>query len=113
MTSRGSSTDRAGLICFPNATIRLTMANRSNVLRASRSMRGTVTTPPGSRASSSLRSSRAVAVRARHLLAVNLRTARAAQLLKLGVERLPVAADAGVAEGAVLRFSSGHILCKP
>jgi hypothetical protein len=55
----------------------------------------------------------AVAVRARHLLAVNLRTARAAQLLKLGVERLPVAADAGVAEGAVLRFSSGHILCKP
>jgi hypothetical protein len=112
VTSRGSPTDRAGLICFPNATIRLTMANRSNVLRASRSMRGTVTTPPGARASSREEFA-AVAVRARHLLAVNLRTARAAQLLKLGFERLPVAADAGVAEGAVLRFSSGHILCKP
>jgi len=55
----------------------------------------------------------AVAVRARHLLAVNLRTARAAKLPKLGVERLPVGADAGIAETAVLRFSFGLILCKP
>jgi hypothetical protein len=36
-----------------------------------------------------------IAVRARHLLAVNLGTARATELLKLGVERLPVGADAG------------------
>jgi hypothetical protein len=35
--------------------------------------------------------------------------ARATQLLKLGVERLPVGADAGIAEAAVLQVSSGHI----
>ena len=40
-----------------------------------------------------------VGPRARHLLAVNLGgTARAAKLLKLGVERLAVSADAGIAE---------------
>ena len=51
------------------------------------------------------------AVRAGHLLAVNLGgTARAAKLLKLGVERLPVSADAGIAETAVLRVRSDHIL---
>ena len=46
-----------------------------------------------------------IAVRARHLLAVNLGTASATELLKLGVERLPVGADAGVAEKPVLRVS--------
>jgi hypothetical protein len=40
-----------------------------------------------------------IAVRARHLLAVNLGTARATELLKLGVERLPVGAEAGIARG--------------
>jgi hypothetical protein len=40
-----------------------------------------------------------VAVRACHLLAINLRTACSAQLLKLGVERLPAGADAGISEG--------------
>ena len=44
-----------------------------------------------------------VAVRARHLLAVNLGAARAAKLLKLHVERPPVGADAGVSQRAVLR----------
>ena len=38
------------------------------------------------------------------------RTARAAKLLKLRVERLPVGADAGIAETAVLRVSFGHNL---
>jgi hypothetical protein len=52
----------------------------------------------------------AVVVRACHLLAINLRSACTAQLLKLGVERLPVGADAGIAETAVLRVSLGHIL---
>jgi hypothetical protein len=52
----------------------------------------------------------AVAARARHLLAVNLRTACAAKLLKLGVERLPVGANASIAETAILRMNSGHIL---
>jgi hypothetical protein len=52
-------------------------------------------------------------VRARHLLAVNLGATRAAQLLKLGVERLAVGADAGIAKMAVLRFIFGHILREP
>src|SRR3984893_15524153 len=38
------------------------------------------------------------------------RTARGAKLLKLRVERLPVGADAGIAETAVLRVSFGHNL---
>jgi hypothetical protein len=42
-----------------------------------------------------------VAVRARHLLAVNLAASFGAQLLKLGVERLAVGADAVIAEAAV------------
>ena len=53
-----------------------------------------------------------VVVRPRHLLAVNLRTARAAKLPKLGVERLPVGADAGIADQAVFGVTSGPILCK-
>jgi hypothetical protein len=51
-----------------------------------------------------------VVVRARHLLAINLGTTRAAQLLKLRVERLPVGANAGIAKAAILGVSSGHIL---
>jgi hypothetical protein len=42
-----------------------------------------------------------VVVRARHRLAVNLGASRAAQLLKLGVERLSIGADADIAEAAV------------
>ena len=47
------------------------------------------------------------------LLTVNLCTACAAQLLKLGVERLPIGAEAGIAKAAGLRFTFGHILGKP
>jgi hypothetical protein len=43
-----------------------------------------------------------VVVRPGRLLVVNLDAARAAQLLKLGVKRLPVGADAGIAEATVL-----------
>jgi hypothetical protein len=32
-----------------------------------------------------------------------------AQLLKLGVERLPVGADVGIAEAAVFQFGFGHL----
>jgi hypothetical protein len=89
------------------------MANRSKVLRARRSMRVTVTTSPGGEGVEHFQKLAPVGVvRARHLLAVNLGAARAAQLLKLGVERLPVGADAGVPETAVLRVSFDHILCK-
>ena len=49
-------------------------------------------------------------MRARYLLAVNLGATRAAKLLKLGVEGLPVGAHAGVAETAVLWTSFSHIL---
>jgi hypothetical protein len=47
-----------------------------------------------------------IAVRARHLLAINLGTSRATELLKLGVE--PVGADAGIArgDGFRVRFQS-------
>jgi hypothetical protein len=50
-----------------------------------------------------------------HLLAVDVPAAASggAQLLKLNIERLPVSADAGIAERAVLRFCFGHILRKP
>ncbi len=73
-------------------------------------MRVTVTTSPGARAVEHFEKLAPVVVRARHLLAVNLGAARTAKLLKLGVERLPVGADAGIAEAAVLRVSFSHIL---
>ena len=52
----------------------------------------------------------AVGPSAGHLLAVNLGASRAAKLLKLSVEGLPVGADAGIAEMAVLWLSFSHIL---
>jgi hypothetical protein len=52
----------------------------------------------------------AVSPRAGNLLAVNLGASRATKLLKLSVERLPVSADAGIAEMAVLRVRFSHIL---
>jgi hypothetical protein len=73
-------------------------------------MRVTVTTSPETKGVEHLQKLAAVAVRARHLLAVNLGATRAAKLLKLGVERLPVGADSGIAEAAVLRLCSGHNL---
>ena len=49
---------------------------------------------------------------ARYVLAVDVPAAASVrtQLFKLAVERLPVGADAGIAEAAVLRVSCGHIL---
>ena len=54
----------------------------------------------------------AVSPRARYLLAVDVPAAASggAQLLKLRVERLPVGADAGVADEAFFGISFGHIL---
>jgi hypothetical protein len=54
-SAHGSAGDRN---CALASTIRLTMANRPKALRASRSMRVTVTTSPAARAWSSLSSSR-------------------------------------------------------
>jgi hypothetical protein len=44
--------------------------------------------------------------RARHLLAVDLRAACVAQLLKLGVERLAAGADAGIGDAAVRKLAT-------
>ena len=63
----------------------------------------TVTTSPGARCVEHFEKLAPVAVRARHLLPVNLGASRAAQLLKLAVEGLPAGADPGIAETAVLR----------
>ena len=91
---------RAGKVAEARTSRRCT---GQSVLRARRSMRVTVTTSPGARVSSILRSWRRVAVRARHLVAVNLDTARAAQLPKLVVERLAAGADAGMTKTTILR----------
>ena len=55
VSAHGSAKDRD---CASTSTIRLTMLNRSKVLRASRSMLVTVTTSPGASLSSIRRSSR-------------------------------------------------------
>jgi hypothetical protein len=51
-----------------------------------------------------------VALRAALLLTVNPGAPLGAQLLKLGVERLPMGADVRIAEVSVLRMRIGHIL---
>jgi hypothetical protein len=107
VSAHGSTSDRN---CAFASTICLTMANRSKVLRARRSMRVTVTTSPGGEAVEQFEQFAPVAVRAGDFLAVNPGSSFGAQLLKLGVERLAVGADAGIAEAAVLRVCSGHIL---
>ena len=81
------------------------------VLRASRSIRVTVTTPPGASLPSIRLSSRRSA-RARHLLAVDIPAAASgrAKLLKLAVEGLPVGGDAGIADQAFFEMSFDYIL---
>ena len=62
-----------------------------------------------------------VGPRAAHLLLICLSASVPAQLLKLGVERLPLGADAGIAEaagfggwlGLSFQVGSGHTLWKP
>ena len=75
VSAHGSANDRNWAL---ESTICLTMANRSKVLRARRSMRVTVTTSPGARPLSILRSSRLSLCAPMTLLAVNLGAARAA-----------------------------------
>src|SRR5262249_34735870 len=106
VSAHGSASERN---CALASTICLTMANRSKVLRARRSMRHRHHIA-GAKGLEHFEKLAAVIVRTRHLLAENLRTARASKLLKLRVERLSVSADSGVAETAVLRRSSDHIL---
>jgi hypothetical protein len=52
-----------------------------------------------------------VSARTRHLLAVDVPVGASggAKLLKLGIERLAVGADAGIAETVILQVCFGHI----
>jgi len=109
VSAHGSAKDRN---CALASTMRLTMPNRSKVLRASRSIRVTVTTSPGGEAAQHPQKFAPVAVRARHFLAVDVPAAASgrAQLLKLCVKGLPVGRDAGITDKPFLRMSFGHIL---
>jgi hypothetical protein len=107
VSAHGSASDRN---CALASTIFSKMANKSNVLRARRSIRVTVTTSPGAKGLEDFEELAPVVVRAGHLLAVNLGATRATKLVKLRVERLPVGTDTGIAETAVLRVSFGPIL---
>jgi hypothetical protein len=55
----------------------------------------------------------AVGLRVAGLLAVDFGATFGAELLELSVERLPIGADAGVSEVAILWASFDHIFCKP
>jgi hypothetical protein len=90
--------------------MRLTMPNRSKVLRARRSIRVTLTTSPG-RGVEHAEKLAPGGPRTRYLLAVDVPVDASgrAQLLKLGVEGLAVFADAGIAETAVLGLCCGHV----
>ena len=55
----------------------------------------------------------AIGPRAASLLAVDFGATFGAELLELSVERLPIGADAGVSEVAILRASFDQIFCKP
>jgi hypothetical protein len=91
------------------------MANRSKVLRASRSILVTVTASARGQLAEHPVKLAPVGPRARHLLAVDVPAAasRLAKLLKLAVEGLPVGRDAGIADEPFFGISFGHILCKP
>jgi hypothetical protein len=108
VSAHGSASDRT---CALASTICLTMANRSKVLRASRSIRVKRHHVAGSKGLQHFEKLAPVVVRAGHLLPVNLGGAACgAELLKLAVERLAHGADENVAETAVLWVSSGHKL---
>jgi hypothetical protein len=79
VSAHDSASDRNSAFA---STMRLTMPNRSKVLRASRSIRVTVTTSPGG------------------------------QLVELHVKRLAVGVGAGITDEAFFGASFGHILRK-
>jgi hypothetical protein len=67
-------------------------------------MRVTVTTSPGARSFEQPQKLAAVGLRTARLLPVNPVAAFGTKLGGLGVERLPVGADAGIAKTAILKF---------
>jgi hypothetical protein len=88
------------------------MPNRSKVLRASRSIRVTVTTSPEASLPSIRLSLAPVGPRARHLLAIDVPVAAscAVQLLKLAVEGLPLGGYASIADKPFFGMSFDHNL---
>jgi hypothetical protein len=111
LSAHGSAKDRNYALA---STMRLTMPNRSQVLRARRSFRVTVTTSPGASLQSIRFSSRRSA-RAPVTFSADVPAAASGltKLLKLAVEALPVGRDAGIADEPFFRVSLGHILRKP
>ena len=117
VSAHGSASDRN---CPPASTICLTMANRSKVERAKPVDPRHRHHVAGGERLQELEQLAPVGPRTGCLLAVNLGAPFGAQLLKLRVERLPVGADAGIAEAAGFRggfglgfqFRSGHMLRK-
>ena len=109
VSAHGSVKDRN---CAFASTMRLTIPNRSRVLRASRSMRVTVTTSPGVKPVEHAQKLAAVGTRAGHLLPVDVPVVASggAKLLKLAVKGLSVGADAGIADAPFFGMLFGHIL---
>jgi len=91
VSAHGSAKERN---CALASTMRLTMANRSKVLR------GQSASPSPRRRGPACRDVPAAA-------------SRRAKLVELGVKGLPVGRDAGIADKPFFGVSFGHILCKP
>ena len=89
--------------------VRARINSRSNSASPPKTVSITVTTSPLS-SWSITRRARLVCAPA-GLLAVDFGATFGAELLELSVERLPVGADAGVSEVAILRASFDHIFC--
>jgi hypothetical protein len=114
VSAHGSASDRN---CPPAFTIRLAIDDGEQIERAARQpvdarhrhyvARGEAVEHAGKLGP--------VGPRARHLLAVDVPAAASgsAKLVKLGIERLPIGADAGIADKVFFGVSFGHILRQP
>jgi hypothetical protein len=109
VSAHGSAKDRN---CALASTIRLTMPNRSKVLRASRSIPRHHHHVAGGQTVEHSQKLAPVGSRSCDLLLVDATAgaSRRAQLLKLAVEALPVGRYAGIADEPFLRMNFRHIL---
>ena len=95
VSAHGSASDRN---CAPASTMRLTMANRSKVERANRSMRVYRHHVAGCNGFQELQQLASVGLRAARLFAIDFGASLFAQLRELSIEGLPIGADAGIAD---------------
>ena len=111
LSAHGSAKDLNGALA---STIRLTMLNRSNVLRKPVDPRHRHHVA-GAEFPEHLVKLAPVGPRPRHLVPVDVPAAASglAKLLKLAVEGLPVGRDAGIPDRPFFKVSFVHILCKP